>query len=372
MREVTRPTSRRSIAQCAARAIALALLGVTARTAVADSIWLDNPTGAPLFANTKISRVQDGKIFFTVSGNEASRDLAKVARISVDDEPALTTAEEAFAQQRWDDAVDGYEKVSRASAKPWVREWAAGRLVAASGKSGRFDSAVAAYIAVILKDPAAAAASKPALPASGSSYLDTAAQQIEQALAGSKLSDAQRTALLTFLIEMHTARKDEPAANSAAAKLDEVLARDPNNPAAAKANARRKIQSAAALVDQKQFARAIAEIESSKTIFVEPAQQAAALYVIADAKQRIALASDKPTDWQDAALAFMRIVAHFKDDPSVPQVRLALLSSAVICEKLGDRDGALRLYEDVATTYRDDADAAAVAKKAIDRLRSTK
>lgn len=372
MREAIRPSSRRSAAPFVARVLAITLLGPTAPFAVADAIWLDNPTGAPLFANTKINRVQDGKIFFTVSGNEASRDLAKVARISVDDEPALTSAEEAFAQQRWDDAVDGYEKVSRASAKPWVREWAAGRLVAASGKSGRFDSAVAAYIAVILKDPTAAAASKPAMPPAGSSYLDTAAQQIDAALAGPKLSDAQRTALLTFLIEIHGQRKDESAANAAAEKLDEVLARDPSNPAAAKANARRKIQSAAALVDQKQFDRAIAEIESNKAIFAEPAQQAAAMYVLADAKQRIALASDKPTDWQDAALAFMRIVAHFKDDPGIPQVRLALLSSAVICEKLGDRDSALRLYEDVATTYGDDADTVAIARKAIDRLRSTR
>ena len=75
---------------------------------------------------------------------------------------------------------------------------------------------------MILKDPTAAAVSKPALPPTGSSYLDTAAQQIDAALAGPKLSDAQRTALLAFLIEIHGQRTADKGPHAHEGRLAQV------------------------------------------------------------------------------------------------------------------------------------------------------
>jgi tetratricopeptide (TPR) repeat protein len=338
----------------------------------ADAIWLDKPTGAPMFADTKITRVENGSMFFLVAGNETSRELSRIGRISVTDEPALTQAEDAFSQGKWDDAVDAYEKASKSSAKPWVREWAAGRLVEASSKSGRFDAAVAAYIASVSKDPTAAATARPELPDYGSTYLDTAAQQVNSTLASAKLNDAQRTALLTFLIEIHVRRRDEAAANAAGARLDEILARDPDNPAAAKAVVRKKLQLAATLIDQKQYTKAIAEIDSDRSIFTDHRQQAQALYLLADAQSRLALASNDRTQLQDAALAYLRVAAHFKEVPNVPEVPTAMLGAAVLCERLGDSAAAKTLYEEVAASYAENADVAAAARQGIDRLRNQK
>jgi len=336
----------------------------------ADQIWLDKPTGSPIFASARITRIEKTTVYFLVNGNETSRDLARISRISVDDEPALNQAEEAMALGKFDDAVDAYQRVARSSAKPWVREWAAGRLVEASSKSGRFDAASGAYIALLLKDPAAAAGRKPAMPAKGSTYLDTAVAQVNAALATPRLHDAQSSALLAYLIELHVARQDDSAANAAAAKLDELLARDPANPAAGAANARRKLQAAGKLVDGRQYSQAIAAIEADGAMFTEADQQAEAMFLLASSKLGLASSGDKPK-LQDAALAYMRVVAHFKDEPRRPRVAQALAHAAAICEQLGDRPAAVELYTDLALQFADDEAVAASARQALERLKGS-
>lgn len=302
-------------------------------------------------------------LFFSFQGNEVSRELGKIGRIAVDDEPALTAAEEAFAAGRFDQAVDGYEKTARSSAKPWAREWASVRLVEAAAKSGRFDAAVAGYVQLVLKDPASVV--KPPLPEGRSTYLDTAVQQLERALAG-RLGDAQQAALLAFLVEIQNARGDEPAANAAAERLDAVLARDPANPAAARAQARRQLQSAGRLISEKKFDQAIADLQAGGERFTEPSEQAEALFLIAEARHAKAGEGDA-TALQDAALAYMRVVAHFTDVPGRPRVAAALLKAGEISARLGDPQTARRLYDEVIRDFADDpaARSAAAAIKAL-------
>ncbi|MCS7034755.1 MAG: tetratricopeptide repeat protein [Phycisphaerae bacterium] len=360
----------RSLPRCCRwLAVAVIVLCCAPVSVRADAIWLERPTGAPIFNNVRITRVEAGALFFLVAGNETSRELSRVARISVDDEPVLNQAEEAFAAGNFDAAVDAYERVSRSSARAWVREWSTNRLVEASNRSGRFDAASAAYVALVLKDPSAAANARPKLPPSGSTYLDTAVSQVNAALSGARLTDAQRAALLTYLIELHAARKDEPAASRASQMLEEVLARDPNNPAAGRALARRKLQAASSLLAQKQFDRAIVEIESDRSVFTDPKEQVEALYLLAEARAGQALKSRDRTQLQDAALAYLRVVAHFKDGEPPPQVPLALLGAAALCQELGDSRGAARLYQQVIDGYPNQADAVSAAREALARLR---
>lgn len=331
---------------------------------LADSIWLVG-SDRPLYTAARITRVEKGQLYFVINGNETSRELERIGRISVDDEPALTAAETALAQQKWDDAVDGYEKVIRASSKAWVKDWAGNRLIDAAGKSGRFDSAVTAWVLLVQRDATAAAKAKPALPDSKSSYLDTAAQQVDRGLAARNLSDEQRTLLLSFLLEIHAARGDANAANAIAEKLDETLAKDPKNPAAARANVRRKLQAASGALSGGRFEEAEQTIQVNRAIFDDPTDQAEALYILAEA--RFARAGEEKTKLQDAAIAFMRVVAVAKDAPGRPRVADALAKSAEICEKLGDVATAQRLYEEVAREYPD-SPVAASARAAVAKL----
>jgi len=350
--------------------VALASLFFGAPIVWADQIWLDKPTGAPLFPTAKIVRVENKMLVFLVGGNETRRDLDRIARIAVDDEVALTQAEEAMALEKFDEAVDAYQKAARSSTKPWVRDWAAGRLVVASSRSGRFDAAASAYIALVLKDPATAAARKPKLPVKGSTFLDTAVAQVTTALATPRLTDAQTTALLTFLVELHVARQDDAAASAATEKLDEFLARDPNNPAAARANARRKLQAAARLLAEKKYAPALAAVDAHRAAFTETDQQAEAMFLIAEARSGMADSTDRKA-LADAALAYMRVVAHFKDVPDSPRVADSLARAAAICEAMGDPAAATQLYSDVVKNHPNNEDAAAIAQRALDRLKGT-
>lgn len=363
-----RQTRRPAAARLLAWALACAAGG---DAAWADSIWLENTSGPPLFANARITRVEKGSLYFTFQGNETSREVAKIGRIAVDDEPALTAAEEAYSRQKWDEAADGYEKAARSSAKPWAREWASARLADAAGKSGRFDAAVAAYVALVQKDPDTAAKSKPALPAARSTYLDNGAQLVEKTLSSARLSDPQRAQLLSFLIEIHNARGDANAANGAATRLDEVLARDPNNPAAARAQVRRTLQAAQKSLAGGKFDEAISALQAAGDRITDPADQAEALYLIAEARAgQASAAGGSKQALQDAALAYMRVVAHFGDAPGRPRVAAAMLKSAAICAQLGDRDAALRLYDEVARDFSDDPAVAQSAASAAGALRS--
>ena len=64
-------------------------------------------------------------------------------------------------------------------------------------------------------------------------------------------------------------RGDGAAEKQASEKLDEILARDPNNPAASQIIARRKLQSAQEALTTKDFPKAISEIESNQQRFTE-------------------------------------------------------------------------------------------------------
>ena len=243
------------------------------------------------------------------------------------------------------------------------------RLVKAAQESGRFDAAAVAYVTLLLKDPAGAARFKPRLPDSKSTYLDSAASDVATALSAPDLNDDQRIALLGFMIELQTSRGDARAADAATERLDQILAINPANPAAARAIARRKLQSAQAALDRKAHAAAIRDIELNRSLFTEHAQQADALFILGQAQAGQAGRS-KPA-LRDAALTFMRIVAHFKDEPGQPRVVESLMSTARIFEQLDETTTAADLYAQTAAQYPDHP-SAAEARQSATRLKQLK
>lgn len=325
----------------------------------------------------KILRIEGEKLFYEFHGNERSIEIAKITRIAADGETALNSAEDALAVDKLDAAVEGFQRVARAgssTAKPWMSEWASRRLLVVAQKTGRFDAAVAAYIARVMSENPNAVP-RPQLPDERSTYLDTASTDVNAALSNPKLNDEQRVALLSFLVDLQRARKDTRAADMVAQRLDEVLAKDPSNPQAARAIARRRLQTAQAALDRKDFRQAVSEIDAGRTQFTDPVQQADALYLMAEARFGLASSTKQnppsSTDiaaLQDAALSFMRVVAHFKDAPDRPRVAQSILRTGQICEMIGDAPGATRAYTQLVQQYPDDPNAAA-AKQGLDRLK---
>src|SRR5690349_21033810 len=158
-------------------ATAAALFGACALSLTlavrADDI---NAGGVP-FKNITIQKVDGDKLVYrTVSGQTNEKQITDKMKLTVTDEPNLTMAEEAFVAGKWSEAVDGYEKAMRSSAKGWVKDFAAIRLLGAGEKSERFDAVVAAYLHVLEKDPKTAKEMKITFPADpNNSYLKTAA-----------------------------------------------------------------------------------------------------------------------------------------------------------------------------------------------------
>jgi len=347
----------------------------------ADTLWYrTGSTGNPIeISNTRITKVEGDKIFFTTLGRETSRELQQITRMMIDNEPAFNDAEAAYAAQDWKRAVDGYQKTVHSTTKPWLRDWCSFRLAEAAGKSGQFDAATTAYVGLVMKDPALAARYKPAVPEGNSGYLAPASAEIARALQDQKLSPAQRIALLSFAVEIDLARGNKADAGKWAAELEKLKPATP--PAgragintAESANAKSMVEAKLSLTQldlaNKQYDKVLADIDAAKAAITDPAQQADALFFRAEALYgKAAQKNDDPAALADAALAYVRLVAFFKGAQGQPHVADSLMKVAEIHEKLKEPRTALKLYQQVVAQFPGDP-AAAKAREQITRLES--
>ncbi len=359
-------------------AIATAVL-ISVSVARADSLWVSSvKPGAGDAGGAKINALEISKVtisridettaaFSNASGRDASRPAEQVVRIAIDDEPALTAAEEAFVAGKWDVATENYLKTITGTKRDWLKGWSARRLLTSAEKANRFDAAAAGYVAAVLAKPAKFPA-KPALPDGKSAYLATAVNEVNTALQNAKLTPDQRQTLLSFLLDLHRARNDQKGLAEVTQQMVKAGAVAANDPSASGAIARMKLDLAFVAVEGKQFKKAADEINGSRNIFISPQDQADALFVLAQAQE--GLAGDDPTALQDAALAFMRVVAHCKDAPGKPRVADSLMKTASILERTKNNKAALELYQQVAAQFPDDP-AAAKAQENAQRLNAT-
>jgi tetratricopeptide (TPR) repeat protein len=337
----------------------------------ADSIFV----GTLERPNVTIKEIRGDQLVFEINDRPAEPvPVTRVTKLLVTSDPTFTAAEEAYAGGKFDVAVDGYQKSLRGAGagKPWIRDWSAMRLIDAANRTGRFDAASTAYITLLLKDPTAAVARfKPALPDAKSTYLDTAVAEVNKALQTSKITDPQKQALLTFLVELHRARKDAKAADEAVEQLLKIPgASAASDPDTKRAVADMKLSLARVAIDAKDYAKAIATIESARALFADPQQQADALYCLADARFGAAMQSKDAQALKDAGLAYMRVVANFKDAPGRPHVADALLKTAQVHEQLGEPKTAEQLYEQVAREFNSEPAIATAARDNLSRLRA--
>ncbi len=345
--------------------LAIAAALAVAPSALADSLYV----GTLERPNVLIREIKDGKIYYEISGRVAQPiEIDRVSRLDITDEPALSAAEKAFTEGQWDQAADQYQKALRTTGREWVKDYAIPRLLEAAAKSNRFDAAVTAYVQLVLRNPAQASKYKPALPTGESGYVNQAADDVRKALGEPKLTDSQRQQLLLFLLDIQRARKDDAGVEQVAGELAKLAASAPDTgPAAA---ARLKLGLAHVALDEKNWQKAIDQIESAKELFNGPEQMADALFVIAEANRGLAEKTGDADALKDAAIAYMRVVAHFKDNKDLPQVAQSLYRAARLLETLKETAAAKELYAQVVAQYAQQP-VAAQAKEALARLKST-
>jgi outer membrane protein assembly factor BamD (BamD/ComL family) len=182
------------------------------------------------------------------------------------------------------------------------------------------------------------------------------------------LSDDQRAAILTLLVDVQTLRNDARAVEAASARLDEIIAKDPSRPEAQQHLARRKLQTAQQALTAKDYQKVLSEIDTVRTLLTEPPQQAEALFLLAEARFGLANRSDT-TALKDSALAYMRVVAHFSNTPGRPYVARSLLRTAEIHELMNEKPIATRLYEQIVSQFTEDAPTVARARASLQKLK---
>ena len=384
--------------------LVLAAMATVARVARADTLWIGGAAGGGggiEMKGVQVQEVRDGKILFaTSSGSAGARDVKQISRVMADNEPALNAGEEALAKNQLDVATENFRKALTSSGKEWIKVWAAQRLTQAAPRANRFDAAASGYIALLVRDPVRAGEFKPALPSGQSTFITSALNEATAALATPNLAPAAKEALSAFVGELQQARGAPAGAGGAAAPAGapptapgaagaggqtSVMNAQPAGPppqsvaaaaadaAASAANqklARQELEAANAALERKDYPAAINEIRSNAKIFTEPRDQAQALYFIAEAQTGIARAKNDVPSWQDAALAYMRVVAHFRDAPPAgPFVARSMLKAAQIQETVRDPAAARALYEQLAKEFPADP-AAKDAAAALARLQS--
>jgi hypothetical protein len=302
----------------------------------------------------------------TSAGSRSSRPYEKVKQLIVDNESALSAAEAANAAGRPAAAVDDYVKAIRGTTTPWVKAYAARRLTDALGEGAdRFDARLAVYLAQL--QTAVAAPRRPALPDRGSRLLDVAVADTETALKTPGQPEAATVALLNFLADLHRHRGDEAAVTAVYDRLAKVSPEAANDPALKARHVGQKVAQARAALGRREYAAARKLIQDNRTLITDPRLQSDALFVLAAVAEGIADPTDKPA-LQDAALAYVRVVALSNPLDGRPNVLDSLRATATLLEKAGDKAEAARVLTQITQEFAADADAVSRAKAELARL----
>lgn len=350
-------------------------LAALASFAHADTVWVrSTETAAPIpYQNVRVTGIKAGELQYQVlsSGRDTTKPLENVSRILIEGDAAISAAEQAFDEGDFKKAGNAYQRIL-ASALPankeWIKDRAAVRAIASSERSGDLAGAVTGYIALTGRNIDLAGKARPTVPRDKPQAVAAAAPLVEKALAGGQLPEAQRQALQVLLADMYAATGKTA---KAAEMVDRVAQGSPQSaaaPRAAKLQVDLKLRIAAAALEQKDFAKALTELDGVASAADGAAQQADALYLTAQA--RAGLAKDANAQL-DAGIAFMRVVARFGQVQGKPRVADALVRTAEIMEAVQSSSEALALYRQTTQEFAG-TPAAQLAQKAIDRLEQNK
>ncbi len=327
--------------------------------AMADSVFV----GTLERKDVKIRSYRNGVIEFTIAGRAVDPVPAdRVTRIAVDDEPEFSKADQAFAEEDYAAAADGYSAALKTTTKPWLKDWILPRFLQAANRAGRLDLATTAFVQLAGKDLKAAMQAVPAVGENADArQLSAAAAELKRA-ASSGGNTSARQAILSLLMEVTRAQGDLAGASAVAEELLKSIPSDLSDPAVAYLVADIHLSIARLAMAQEDYAKALNQLEANRRLFTDPVQQAQALYalaVIAD-KQ---LKDRSPDALKDCALAYMKAVAVARQTPDRKNLPEALVRVAQIQEELGDLKSASLLYAEVAEEYKGTPIAATAARE---------
>jgi hypothetical protein len=340
------------------------LIGLSFRPtpAGADQLVIGSAAAPIVYDPVQISRIEDGQVYFTFqSGRETHRELGQIVHMQLDGQTAFNAAEVALGAKRWAAAIDGYEHTMAETHTEWLQSFCALRLLQAANGAGQFDAAVTGYIAVAIRDPVAAPANQPALSKNPAALNQAAAQTFAayKAIASDPTKSVQQEILLRFLIDLDQARNDGVGAADAAQRLLNLHGAGAADPGTSRVLAQGRLAMAQALITQGKFTAAVESIHANSATFTEPAQQIEALFMIAGAREGLAAAGDAAgsapssgavANWQDAALAYLRVVADFKNEADNPRIPESLFHAATILQRIQDPSAAA-LFRQIADQY---------------------
>lgn len=353
-----------------ARLVCLALGLAAGGVAVGDTLHVAGSprTGAMIksYRNGMFDYALDGQAVDPIAGD-------RVSYITLDDDPSLTAAEQAFVEGRWAQAADGYQASLKGTYRPWLKDWALPRMLVSADRAGKFDLAVSAFVQILSRDAGQAMKLRPRpgeeTPAGA---LTAAAGELAKVSAGAAWTNTQKLALQSLLMDTQRVQGDL----AGAAKLSEQLLRsavlDKADPASARVVADVYIGSARLALAQKDYVRVISLIEQQKAMFTEASQQVEALYCLAAARDGQLGASPSADALKDLAIAYMRVVAVGRGISDRRYLPEALLRVGELQEQLGDNAAAATLYAEVAGEYKDSPAAARANARAASRQQRLK
>jgi hypothetical protein len=332
----------------------LAALLAPAGLARADTIILKSGTGTLPVEGTIVSIDSSELVYVSASTDrQTHKQIDNVLQIKAASEPKLTAAEQAYADGKWSDAVTNYQAALNSTSADWVKNRAIVRLIDAAAKSGQFAPQVAAFIEMAKRDPANARAHMPATTSVKGDQIKAVIGDVERNANNPSLKKESSDLLKEFLANLYLATGDTDKAKAAlggAAPAAPAIA--PGNqaigvaaaPPAGGASPDLVLSRAKVALAAGQYQNVVNEIEANKAVFTEPTAQAEALYDLAKAKD--ALAGKDPAKLQDAAIAYMRVVAHFNGKGTAgTNVPAALLRVGAIEEDLKQTNEAVQIYQ---------------------------
>ncbi len=325
--------------------VAFCCLALAAGLARADTLWIgDSMKDAIKVDGQKVQDATGDKLsYVTEQGMTASKAFSKLQEINVEGETSFNSAEDAFAHHDYDTAITGYQAVLQSSSsKGWIQTRAALRLLAAGKAKDRYDAQVAAYVALLQKDPTTASANKPTEAPDHSQYLDPALAAVTKGLESSKLDDTQKSNLLDLQLQINQAKGDNAAVLATLKQLNDM------GGASDQVKATLKIADAQVAYQNKQYTQAIADIEQNKALFTEPDQQVDALFVLAQAKYAANGDKADADTLKDLAINYMRVVTFGNQLNDRPHVAESLYQAGQIEEQLKEPAAAAGLYGQVA------------------------
>jgi hypothetical protein len=331
----------------------------------ADTLWIGIGKTSIKVDNVKVVQATGDKLqYVTDGGMTAGKQFSQLSQINIEGETAFNSAENAYADKDLDAAITNYQSVLKSSsAKDWMQARAASRLLAAGKADNRFDAQVDAYLALMQKDPTAAAQNKPTEPTDHTANLDAALASIAKGMDNPKLDSSQKSALLGLQLQINQAKGDNAQVN---ATLQQLVAMGGGTDAD---KARLKVLSAEVAYHAKQYDQAINDIDQNRALFTEPDQQVDALFILAQAKDAANGDKTDPDVLKDLAIGYMRVVTFGSQLPDRPHVAESLYGAAQIEEKLKEPQAAGALYKQL-TTDRAYANSPVVplAKAAMEKL----